>query len=250
MSLANLRWGFSFFWDQRVNSLETQVLMPIQNPVEMGLSLDSLRNRLAQSDYYPPLFEAAFGTDSISNDNIARALAQFLRSMVSYQSKYDVGLSNNFADFEPLEELGRQVFFNGETNCNGCHMSAVFASNTALNTGLDSVYADKGLGAITNNPADFGRFKVPTLRNVARSAPYMHDGRFETLLEVIEHYDNQVQAHPNLDDRLTTTGFTGGPPKQLHLSDTEKLALIAFLTTLTDEVLVEDERFSNPFIAE
>ena len=235
------------FWDKRANSLEEQVLMPIQDQVEMGMSLGSLTTRLRARAYYPALFAQAFGDDSITSDRVARALAQFVRSMASYRTRYDEGESDGFAGFSSLELDGKTLFFNGQTRCNHCHMTANFFNRDARNNGLDEVYADNGLGEVTEDPADNGKFKVPSLRNVALTAPYMHDGRFTTLEEVVEHYNSGVRQHPNLDDRLTVDGHTGGVPVQLGLSEYDKQALVAFMKTLTDFPLITDERFADPF---
>lgn len=247
MHLVNQFYVRRQFWDLRAQTLEEQVLMPIQDPVEMGLTLDELMERLRAKTYYPGLFNSAFGNDSITEGRIAIALAQFVRSMVSYRTRYDEGEANGFADFTQLEADGRALFFNGTTRCNQCHMTANFFNTDARNTGLDLDYADNGRGEITGNAEDNGKFKVSALRNVALTAPYMHDGRFNTLEEVVEHYNSGVQAHPNLDDRLTVESVVGGTPVQMNLSAYEKQALVAFLHTLTDEQLVNDLRFADPF---
>lgn len=246
MSLANARYfrPGTFFWDERAASLEAQALMPIQDAVEMGSTLDELVIELAALPYYPPLFEQAFGTPQVTSDRISRALAQFVRSMVSYQSKYDQGLAVNFSNFTPQENQGRQIFF-GRGRCNTCHVTDVFVAPEARNNGLDLVSTDNGLGGVTGNPADNGKFKVPSLRNIALSGPYMHDGRFTTLAQVIEFYNSGVQAHPNLDPRLRQPN---GQPRVLNLRPDEKNALVAFLTTLTDPAFVTDPKFSDPFV--
>ncbi|MCB0640342.1 MAG: cytochrome-c peroxidase, partial [Phaeodactylibacter sp.] len=141
----------------------------------------------------------------------------------------------------------KDLFFSGEFGCNFCHTEITFTAAAFFNNGLDAEYSDQGRGAVTGNPADNGKFKTPSLRNIGLTAPYMHDARFKTLEEVVEHYNSGVQAHPNLDDRMSVDGETGGPPKQLNMTEEEKAALIAFLFTLTDEVLITDEKFSDPF---
>lgn len=246
MSLANARFYNSgrFFWDERAASLEDQTLMPIENSVEMGMNLDDLVVKLGAEPYYPPLFEAAFGSPDVTRERISFALAQFVRSMVSYRSRYDLGLSTNFSNFTPQENQGRQIF-NGRGRCNTCHVTDAFIAPEARNNGLDLVLTDNGLGDITGNPADNGKFKVPSLRNIALTAPYMHDGRFATLAEVVEFYNSQVQAHPNLDQRLRRPN---GQPRRLNLSQAEAEALVAFLETLTDQNFTTDIRFSNPFL--
>lgn len=247
MSLANARFynNGHFFWDERAASLEDQTLMPIENSVEMGMNLDDLVVKLGAEPYYPPLFEAAFGTPDVTQDRISLALAQFVRSMVAYQSKYDVGLSTDFSNFTAQENRGRQIF-NGRGRCNTCHVTDAFIAPEARNNGLDLVYTDNGLGDITGNPADDGKFKVPSLRDVALTAPYMHDGRFDTLADVVEFYNSQVQPHPNLDPRLRQPN---GQPRRLNLSQADKEALVAFLETLTDQRFTTDTKFSDPFVS-
>lgn len=249
MAILNSRFSFRYFWDQRANGLEEQVLMPIVNAIEMGTDTAALPEKLAALGYYPELFRQAFGTTQITNERIARALAQFVRSINSWNSKYDTGLQNNFAAFTPEENDGMNYFFSGQFNCNHCHTTSNFYTSQSLNNGLESIVIDSGRGAITGDPADIGKFKVPTLRNIAVTAPYMHDGRFATLEEVIEHYNSGIQPNPNLDDRLTVEGVTGGTPKQYQMTAYQKMAIIAFLKTLTDEALLSDPKFSNPFPA-
>lgn len=248
MSTVNLRFSNRFFWDLRTNTLEEQVLQPIQHPIEMGMDLPFLVERLSAISYYPPLFQEAFGSTEITHEKIAFALAQFVRSIYSYQSKYDLGSQTGFANFSELEKQGKDLYLNGSITCNFCHTGANFSGNQALNNGLDSVYADAGRAGITQNPEDIGKFKVPTLRNIALTGPYMHDGRFASLAEVIEFYNQGIQPHPNLDDRLTEEGIIGGTPRKLNMSSQEKAALLAFLQTLTDEVLINDPKFSDPFV--
>lgn len=246
--LVNQAYSRRQFWDQRAANLETQVLMPIQDAVEMGMTLPEVRARLLGIDHYRPLFTEAFGNDSITDVRISRALAQFVRSLASYRTRYDAGEANGFVDFTPMELDGKALFYNGVTRCNQCHMTANFHNQEPRNNGLDAVYADNGRGEITGNSEDNGRFKVPSLRNTELTAPYMHDGRFNTLEEVVEHYNSGIQPHPNLDDRLTVESTIGGTPLQMNLTAYEKQALVAFLKTLTDVPLVNDVRYSDPFV--
>ncbi|MEO5584418.1 MAG: cytochrome c peroxidase [Flavobacteriales bacterium] len=247
MHLVNQMYSRRQFWDLRAATLEDQVLMPIQDAVEMGMPLEGAMDRLREEPYYPALFTAAFGSDSITPDRVSKALAQFVRSIVSYRSKFDEGEASGFTNYTQEESDGKALFYNGATRCNQCHVTVNFANQDARNNGLDPVYTDNGRGEITGNPADDGQFKVPSLRNVELSAPYMHDGRFNTLEEVVEHYNSGIKAHPDLDDRLTVEGQIGGTPLHMDLSDYDKAALVAFLKTLTDEPLVHDPRFSDPF---
>ncbi len=269
MSIANPVLNEELFWDSRVHSIQDLVLEPVQNHIEMGMeSLDKLPLKLTAVDYYPALFEKAFGTNAITTDRIGDALSQFLRSMLSYDSPFDRGLQNNFADFTPKEQLGRELFFSQRLQCASCHRGANFAApnransfssfdniiigdmdnipfdeldgyrNTrgTTNIGLDLDYADEGMGR--------GQFRIPSLRNIALTAPYMHDGRFANLMEVIDHYDSNIRPHENLDSKFKGAN---GLPQQLGLTNLEKEALIAFLHTLTDEHFIKDQKFSNPF---
>ncbi|WP_291727332.1 cytochrome-c peroxidase [Bernardetia sp.] len=258
MGLVNARFyqKGTFFWDERAATLEEQVLMPIQDEVEMGLTLDTLITRIEQTDYYKPLFKDAFGDETITNDRISKALAQFVRSLVSYQSKYDIGRASvnratePFENFSAQENLGKTLFLEGVPlgglGCTVCHGTEAFTTPPrSANNGLDAASTtDLGVYESTGNPADIGKFKSPSLRNIALRAPYMHDGRFATLEEVIEHYNSGIQAHPNLDRILTDAN---GNPIRMNLTEEEKDALVAFLNTLTDTEMIEDEKFSNPF---
>ncbi len=253
MGLANARFyeGGHFFWDERAETLEDQVLMPIQDSVEMGMTLTALEAKLQATDYYGPLFEAAFGDDTVTSDRISKALAQFVRAIVSTGTKYDSAFVGGGTpqDFEAVftdEEIQGLVLFGQGGNregrslgCAACHGTPGHISETVHNNGLDiTVTGDDGAGN--------KQFKAPSLRNIAVTAPYMHDGRFATLEEVIEFYNSGVQPNPNLDQRLRGPG---GQPRRLNMTQAEKDALLAFLGTLTDESLLADERFSDPFVA-
>lgn len=252
MGLANARFyeNGRFFWDERAESLEEQTLVPIQDLVEMGMTLPELEDKLSELDYYRTLFTNAFGDESVTSDRIALALSQFIRSMVSYESKFDEGLAqvndidDNFPNFTTSENRGKQLFMSNQTRCFDCHATNVFVGDDARNNGLDATITDAGVGGITGNNNELGEFKVPSLRNIALTGPYMHDGRFETLEEVIEHYNSGVQNNPNLDNRLTQ----GNNVRRLNLSDDDKQALVDFLNTLTDDEFVNDEKYANPFV--
>lgn len=248
MALFNMQFHRSFFWDQRAPTLEQQVLMPIQNEIEMGMTLPDLVQKIQNTAYYPALFGAAFGNTEITSQKIAKALAQFVRSITSYNSKYDAGLEDDFAHFSPIEKDGKALFMSGRFNCNHCHITVNFFENDARNNGLESQFVDVGLGGITHQAANMGVFTTPSLRNIEVTAPYMHDGRFQTLAQVVEHYNSGLQGNPNLDDRLTYNGRIGGKPKQYNMTEYEKIAIVAFLKTLTDNTLLTDERYGNPFI--
>ena len=233
-SLYN-RWS----WDGRNRTLEAQVLRPIQDATEMGMTLDNLVAKLSATPYYPPLFAAAFGTTVITSDRVSRALAQYVRSLVSSDSRYDRAYagstSANFAAvFTPQEIVGERLF--RSAGCIACHTTVAQVSDSVHNIGLDAVSADTGAGA--------GAFKAPSLRNVAVFPRYMHDGRFTTLEQVVDFFDAGVQANPNLDARLRAAN---GTPKPLGLSSTDKTALVAFLKTLTDSTFLTAARFANPF---
>jgi cytochrome c peroxidase len=267
-----------FFWDERAPSLEAQVLGPIQSEVEMGMTLDLLVDRVAETDYYPPLFQTAFGDSEVTSDRISRALAQFLRSLVSYQSRWDAAVAQvssiggDLPGFTAQENRGKQIFFGQHDPttrglCGTCHLmqnelafvppgmpappagnKAVFYMGAPADNGL-SDDGDKGVGAADGKAQDEGKFKAPSLRNVALRAPYMHDGHIATLEELVDHYDSDIQPHQNLDPALRAGG-PAGTPMRLHLSSEDKAALVAFLGTLTDETLAKDVRFSSPFPTE
>lgn len=250
MGLANARYydNGRFFWDERANSLEDQVLMPIQDEVEMGLTLDELVSKIQSLDYYQPLFSDAFGDVTVNTDRISRALAQFVRSMVSYESKYDEGLAavngdDDFPNFTELENLGKDLFFSGRTECSNCHETATFSGDQARNNGLDATLTDLGRGEVTGNNNDNGEFKVNSLRNISVRGPYMHDGRFQSLREVVEFYNNGIQNSPNLDNRVR-----GGAVRRMNLNNNEINALVAFMNTLTDQSFLTDVKFSDPFV--
>jgi cytochrome c peroxidase len=248
MSVANLRYSPRgwFFWDERADSLEEAVLVPVQSRTEMGQDLARLTEVLSKDEHYPEVFQKAFGDGKVTPARTARALAQFLRSLVSNQSKYDEGRAragaarDDFENFTVQENRGKALFL---SNCASCHLppgqDAHFAMIAPENNGLDADLksADGGVGDITLDGRQFGRFRSPSLRNVERTAPYMHDGRFDTLEKVIDHYSKGVQPHPNLSPRA----------RRLNFTDSERAALVAFLKTLTDQKFLTDPKFSDPF---
>jgi cytochrome c peroxidase len=253
MSLINVKFyrNGRFLWDERGTSLETQTLLPIIDHIEMGMpGLDELVNRLKTKLYYPVLFKRAFGSETISSSRVGDALAQFIRSIISYQSKFDEGRTiinsarSPYPNFTAQENEGKQLFFNPLLGCNSCHKTETFTSPSPKNNGLEIPSIDQGVGAITGNPAQTGNFKVPSLKNIELTAPYMHDGRFKTLEEVVEHYNSGIMPHPNLSSQLRNPDNT---PVRLHLTSDEKTALIAFLKTLTDRNIVAELKFSDPF---
>ena len=259
MTLINSRFyqRGRFFWDERASTLEEQVLIPFQDPVEMGMTLEQVVNTVEQQTYYPALFKNAFGSEEITSDKISKALSQFVRSIVSYLSRYDEGRAlsaspgANFPNFTDEENLGKNLFFqtipNGGGACFGCHTTEAFVSANPgpQNNGLDlTSTTDLGSGDVFNNPIFIGRFKTTSLRNIELTAPYMHDGRFSTLEEVVEHYNSGIQNHPTLSPALTDNN---GTPVRLNFTDSEKSALVAFLKTLTDYSVSTETKWSNPF---
>ncbi|GAB5536522.1 MAG: cytochrome c peroxidase [Rubricoccaceae bacterium] len=243
MALAIPRYDPSrkFFWDQRVRTFEELALVPIQDPIEMGMTLDELTDRLAATSFYPDLFADAFGTPEVTSDRVAKALSQFIRSIVASNSKYDAAreADGGYAG-APMEGLtdqenrGLQLFY-GKGGCQNCHGGDLVMGGRATSNGLDSTVTDEGAGQ--------GRFKIVTLRNIGLTAPYMHDGRFETLEEVIDHYSTGIQSGPGLDGRLSN----GEGPIQMNFSEDERAALVAFLHTLTDSTLATNPMWSDPF---
>ena len=250
MPLVNVRYyeRARFFWDERAGNLEEMVLLPIQSRIEMGQDLKALVDTLARDARYPVLFARAFDDPEITGHRIGRALAQFVRSIVSYQSRYDEGRArahsaqDDFDNFTRQENRGKALFMR---NCGTCHMkngNEHFFVPTPGNTGLRGTdpAADGGVGDATLRPADLGSFKSPSLRNVEVTAPYGHDGRFATLGDLIDHYSDNPIRDPNLGYMI--------PVGPLNFTASEKAALIAFLKTLTDRTLLTDPRFSNPFM--
>jgi len=265
MGLANAMYYTNghFFWDERAASLEAQVLMPIQDGTEMGMNLTDLVNKLSEVEYYEDLFTDVYGDPIITANRISLALSQFVRSMISYRTDFDAGLQSignnqnfqniDFPNFSASENLGKELFFSNRTNCSTCHGTTNFVAPGPRNNGLDLIYADNGIGDVSGDNRDNGRFKVNSLKNVEMTAPYMHDGRFNTLAQVVEHYNSGVQAHPNLSPQLNTGGGPGNPPggpiqpRRLNLTQAEKTALVDFLGTLTDDAMMNDVKFSDPF---
>ncbi|MGP8021519.1 MAG: MbnP family protein [Limisphaerales bacterium] len=240
MSLENLAWKDSFFWDGRATTLREQVLQPIQNSIEMHESLTNLVAKISAALVYHRLFADAFGTPKITPDRIARALEQFLITQVSFDSKYD-HVMNGTAKFSREEARG-YILFNTEydpyhgqfgADCFHCHGGPLFQSQDFANNGLDSTFKDLGRYNVTKRDGDKGKFAVPSLRNVAVTGPYMHDGRFQTLERVVEHYCTGMKRSATLDPNLAKHPDGGVP-----LTDADKKALVAFLKTLTDERLL------------
>lgn len=251
MPLINLGWQTSFFWDGRAKTLEEQILEPVPNPVEMHQSWQAATAKLLQEKTYVNQFYKAFGTKNIDSTLVAKALAQFLRTMISSTSKFDVmykfenGVGLSVAEVAiknsvtPEEWAGYDSFksING-ADCFHCHNGPLMHVNKFSNNGLDAVFSDLGRGAFTGNSNDNGKFKVPTLRNIALTAPYMHDGRFATLDEVIEHYSTGVHQSATIDPLMEFANQGG-----VQLDQNQKAYLKAFLLTLTDMNFVTNPNF-------
>lgn len=248
-----------FFWDERARTLEEQVLMPVQNKVEMGHELPKMLEALGSVPEYPELYRKAFGDSTVNKERTAKALAQFVRSLLSYRSKYDEGVvqvrsrTDDFPNFTREENRGKSLFMN---RCANCHMpngqDAVFSDPNTQNNGLDAdvKVPDIGVADVTLDRNRAGHFKSPSLRNIEYTGPYMHDGRFAKLEDVIEHYSTGIKLHPNLDGRLRNAGGPFGAGREtrgFQFSTGEKASLLAFLKTLSDPKFITDPKFSDPF---
>lgn len=255
MAIINLAWNTSFFWDGRSPSLEDQALQPVTNPIEMHNVWSDAVCKLMDNLDYRKAFYKAFGIKTITPSEVTEAIAQFERTLVSGNSLFDQAITpGTGVALSDQVDLGYQIFFSEKGDCFHCHGTAkLFMDNDFHNNGLDEAanlndFVDKGLGKITQNPNDNGRFKTPTLRNVALTPPYMHDGRFNTLMEVVDHYNTGVKDSPNLDIVIQTK-FQQNPNGTygLGLTQAEKEALVAFLESLTDSSFVQNSAFKNPF---
>jgi len=236
MSLANLLWERNFFWDGRARGLEQQAQTPLTNPHEMGQELSVSAARLQVLSIYPPLFRAAFGSDTIKGEMILKALAQFERTLISDNSLYDRYLKGVYKP-TASEAAGIELFY-GKGGCGHCHGGPKTYNELYHNNGLDSVSKDPGREKITGASYDRGRFRVVTLRNIALTAPYMHDGRCASLEEVVDHYSDHIVSS------VTMSPFIQG---NLNLTAEGKKDLLSFLRMLTDSSFIADPRFSDPF---
>lgn len=224
-SILNAAYARSFLWDGRVETLEEQMLRPVEGSNELGLDLDELVGRLGGDADYRGAFRAAFGTEDVSGDRVAQALASYVRTLRSGDAPVDRFLNG---DQKALPADAREGFmlFVGRANCAVCHIAPLFTDHAFHNTGVSWGSPDKGRGAVTGRPEERGAFKTPSLRNVAGTAPYMHDGSIPDLAAVVEHYDRGGTPNPYLDEEIAP----------LSLTDEEKRQLIAFLRALTSEV--------------
>lgn len=252
MSLVNLLWSKRFFWDGRSSTLEDQAVFPLTNPHEMGQSLEKSSQLLKELPAYRALFKEAFGDDLVTPHRITMALAQFERTLISSNSRYDQYLIKKY---EPSKaEQNGMLLFNQSpqpakgirgANCAHCHGGIKMYKELFHNNGLDRNPIDIGIESLTGSKLDRGRFKAPTLRNIALTAPYMHDGRFNTLEEVIEHYSEHIAQSNALSSFLQNeSNVIGG--KSLKLSTVEKKELLAFLNMLTDSSFITNPDYSNP----
>ena len=263
MAMINLGWGQSFFWDGRAATLEDQILRPVRDPIEMHETWTNALSELQADAAYPDLFNAAFGTSTIDSSLAAKAIAQFLRTMISGNSPWDkfrraegtIPLDAQLG-YELFKVEGGQGWFEvpgmdtmvfglGGADCFHCHVEAsgLFTDEQFHNNALDpEPFADLGRGAITGDPFDNGKFKVPTLRNIMLTAPYMHDGRFATIEEVLDHYNDGGHPSTTVDPFMKFTD----PEITLELDATKRAQIIAFLNSLTDMEFVENPAFSDP----
>lgn len=222
--LFNLAWSTTFFWDGGVKNLESLSFAALMNPDEMGVDLEQLCQKLNQNEYYLKQFKSAFEIDTISSAYISRALAQYMRTIISADAKYD-SVQLELISFSDLEAKGKKVF---DKNCASCHIPPLFADNEFHHNGLTQSYSSNNLSLstgrfrISRDSLDLGKYKTPSLRNLSVTAPFMHDGRFETIDEVLDHYQNQDKLNQNQDSLVQFINF----------SDSEKAELKVFLKIL------------------
>lgn len=250
LPLFNLAWYPAFFWDGRAATLEQQVLLPVRTHEEMNLNWNTAANRIAAQPFYRNQFKRLYGNAAIDSTLISKVIAQFLRTLISYQSKYDRVFLKQAR--YTAEEYEGYVLMNDMTrgDCLHCHTTdsdGLGTTTTFSNNGLDNVsvaddYPDAGLGNTTKKKSDNGKFKIPSLRNIALTAPYMHDGRFKTLEEVLDFYSEGVKQCINIDSKMEFAHIGGA-----RLTTTEKKSIIAFLKTFTDSSFISNPAFSNPF---
>ena len=240
MPIQNVAWERDFFWDGGVHTLDLVPIAPIENPVEMDEKSTNVINKLRNSTKYPALFKAAFGTDEINGPRFLQALSQFMLTMVSGNSRYDKWVRKEpGGTLTDDEQAGLTAF---RAKCSSCHAGELFTDNSFRNNGL-YVQGNNDLGRahVTEQTEDRYKFKVPSLRNIEKTLPYMHDGRFYSLAAVLDHYAENVQRTENLDPLLQQNGRLG-----IALSADEKQQIIAFLKTLTDDQFIRDVRFAEP----
>lgn len=238
-AIQNVAFKKFFFWDGGVNHVDFVPIAAILNPLEMDETIASIVVKLQAEEKYKTRFRAAFKTDEINSQRMLHALAQFMALMVSANSRYDRYIRNEGEVLNAAELRGLTAF---QQKCTGCHATDLFTNDDFRNNGLDATFEkDNGRERITEYSGDRGKFKVPSLRNVALTKPYMHDGRFKTLEEVLMHYQSGVKDSETLDPILRNNETLG-----IALSDQERSDILAFLLTLTDDSFIKDKRFSQP----
>ena len=237
--LQNMIFMNEFTWDGAAENLDAQPIIPITAEVEMNESFSNILDKLQADDEYPQLFAEAFENGEVNTDNMLKAISQFLVMMVSADSKYDKILKNEGSQFTAEEEAGKVLF---DQKCATCHAGVLFTDQSYRNNGLpiDPEYDDEGRSRVTGLQGDEYKFKVPSLRNIQITYPYMHDGRFQTLAQVLDHYDSGMVATENLDPIFQQNENLGIP-----LTEDEKQKIIAFLETLTDDNFLLDDRFAE-----
>ena len=239
LPIQNMAWESEFFWDGGVGDLDFVPIAPIENPVEMDEKTGAVLEKIRKSPRYPAMFKRAYGSEEITSAKFLKALSQFMLTLVSADSRYDKFVRNEGGTLTPDESAGLTIF---KQKCGSCHAGEIFTDRSYRNNGLTIQGAmDEGRYRISTNESDRYKFRVPSLRNVAVTGPYMHDGRFYTLEAVLDHYDKGVQTTPNLDPLLNKDGKRG-----IALSTDEKRQVVAFLKTLTDDTFLKDKRFSTP----
>lgn len=256
MSFQNPIAQRNLFWDSRSFSLADLSLKPVQNHIEMGMEdLDKLALKLSKIPYYPELFTKAFGSPVITPERISQGITQFVSSITTANSKFDKMISTGSIQFTEMEMLGMNIFHGNKAKCGTCHSGNNFVAadgpndpygggGTSDETNLKGT-TNIGLDLVPNDPGrKEGSFKIPSLRNISLTAPYMHDGRFKSLDEVLDHYSHGIKNNENLDPKFRDSK---GDVIKLNFSPIEKQALIAFLNTLTDEEMIKDPKYSDPF---
>lgn len=241
MAILNLGWAEEFFWDGRVVGMEDQARLPVINPIEMHESWPNVVSKLQATAKYPPMFRQAFGTDQITEDLVVKAIAQFERTLIAGNSDYDKFLRGEPSGFSQAAYRGMQAFFTERGDCFHCHSTDLLSIYEYHNNGLDATFDSTNMGraAVTGRSSDMGKFKIPSLHNVEVSGPYMHDGRFATLEEVVEHYNSGIKRSPTLSPLIKN-------PDGLFLTEQEKSDLVAFLKSLTDHDFLTNPAFSDP----
>ncbi|RDK88224.1 cytochrome-c peroxidase [Marinirhabdus gelatinilytica] len=243
MPLQNLVFNYDekFNWDGSANSLESQMFEPVVNPIEMANTWANVESTLQDSNEYPQLFEEAFGTQIIDSTLVTKALAQFVRTLVTANSRFDQA-QLGLIELTPQEQNGLNVFLDESRgdcfHCHGLPANPLWTDNAFHNNGLDEEFDDLGLGNITGDPRDFGLFRTPSLRNLKFTAPYMHDGRFATLDEVIDHYSEGLVFSPTIDPLMKAISEGG-----VQLSEEDKADLKAFLLSLSDDSFINNPDF-------